>query len=85
MTWRSKSGDAPEGEEGPSTTMEEETTTRGKLLGLMVAKILGYIPLREEGAPRVRLGKNAKYSINIPATPKGIHVTTNIVPRLQKL
>ena len=39
-----------EGEVGPSTTVEDETTTRRRQLGPMIAYITDYVSPRNEGA-----------------------------------
>ena len=63
-------------------TIEEEMILRGRRFGLIVPTGVGipdYVPPRKEGAPTMRIGKNAKYIINMSTTPKGIHVMGNIV------
>ena len=49
--------------------------------GMTIDYILGYVPQRKAGAPRVRISKNQKYRIKMPVTPKGVHV---IVSKLHK-
>ena len=71
-----------EGEARPSTTAEEESTARGKQLGSTVAYIPRYVPQRREGYQTIRLGKNTNYTINMQVTPKGVHVTSDIVSKL---
>ena len=51
----------------------------------VVEYIPGYVPLRMEGEPIVRIGKANNYAIRIPTMPKGVHVMKTILSRLQKL
>ena len=51
----------------------------GDKLGSMIAYITDYMSPRNEGAPKILLGTNAKYTIKMTMTPKGVHVMGNIV------
>ena len=88
MTHTSTWGTSTRGEESTLSTAEEETIARGRKLGpavLMGENILNYVTQRKEGTLTMQIGKNAKYTIKIPMTPKGINVTGNIMQQLQKL
>ena len=47
--------------------------------------LLNYVPLRPSKAPNVTIGKSVKYQLVSLSIPKGIRVTTNIIPNLNKL
>ena len=49
------------------------------------ADIPDYVPSKREGAMALRIGKNAKYTIKMLETPKGVHVIGKIMQHLQKL
>ena len=44
-----------------------------------------YVPPTPKDAPKVRLGKNEKYSLETPIVSKGVWVMTNIIPNLHKM
>ena len=44
-----------------------------------------YVSLSPTNALRVTVGKNYRYLLVMPAIPKGVQVTTNIIPNLQKM
>ena len=50
----------------------------------MVEDIVRYVPPQRVGALVVSIGKTNKYTIKMSATPKGVHMTMNIVLRLHK-
>ena len=52
--------------------------------GPTVDDIPGYVPPRNLGEPKICINNNQKYTINIPMTPKGVHVMMNIFLWLQK-
>ena len=41
-----------------------------------------YVPPRLADAPKVRIGKNEKYSLVTPVVRKGVRVMKNIIPNL---
>lgn len=47
--------------------------------------IRGYVPPRKAGASLVRIFKNKHYKFKLSMTPKGVHVTMNIITFLHKL
>ena len=44
-----------------------------------------YVPPITTYTPKVRLGKNVKYPLVAPTIPKGVQVTMDILPNLQKM
>lgn len=44
-----------------------------------------YVPLRMFDAPKGKIGKNEKYPLVVPIIQKGLQVTENIIPNLQKM
>ena len=54
-------------------------------LARSASMLLDYVPPRPADAPKVRLGKKQKYQLVVPAVPKGVWVTMNIVPYLKKM
>ena len=73
---------ATEAEADPSTTAMEGSTMQKEPT---IDDIQGYVPLRKVGELAVCMNKNQNYNINMSATPKGVHMMMDIVPRLQKL
>ena len=79
---RSITGEA-EVEANPSMAGGEEYTARkGLTVNDIPGYIPGYIPPWKAGAPLARPNKNHIFGINMPAGPKWVHVTMNIVLHL---
>ena len=75
-------GGVVEEEFGLPTMTMEETTVRGRPQGATIEYIPVHVFMRKSEALAVSMNKNQKYTINIPMTPKGIHMMMNIVSRL---